>query len=114
MAAKIPGAQEIVFGTCSVNGWAGFAVHEKHVVAFTPPAILILEDRHCDADEMSAASGVQPEVIFLAVKVRFPVNLGVTIVLPVGGPPMVGLSLAVLRMKVESSQWESAGLRWKR
>src|SRR5256885_16691131 len=55
---------------------------------------------------MPATSGVQPEVIFLAVEVRFPVNLGIAIALPVRGPPRVGLSLAVLRMKVESSQWE--------
>src|SRR6266481_1924239 len=106
MAAKIPCAKEIILRTSPRNGGARFTVDEKHVVAFTPPAVLILQDGHGDPDEMPATRGVQPEVIFLAVEVRFPVDLGIAIALPVGGPPMVGLSLAVLRMKVESSHWE--------
>src|SRR6266478_1835205 len=101
MAAKIPGAQEIVFGTCSVNGWAGFTVNEKHVVAFAPPAILILKDGHGDSDELSAASGVQPDVVFLAVEVRLTFNFGIAITFPVRSPAAIGLGLADLRVKIE-------------
>src|SRR5712664_1573858 len=84
MTAKIPCAEEIILRTSPGNGGARFTVDEKHVVAFAPPAVLILQDGHGDPDEMPATSGVQPEVIFLAVKVRFPVNLGIAIALPVG------------------------------
>src|SRR5712691_5904470 len=106
MTAKIPSAEEIVFGTCSGHGWPGFTVNEKHIVAFTPPAVLILEDGHSDSDEMSVACGVQPDVIFFTVEVGLPVDLGITIALPVGGPAVVGLGLPELGMKVESFRWE--------
>src|SRR6266436_3108980 len=106
MAAKIPGAQEIVFGTCSVNGWVGFTINEKHVVPFAPPAILILQDGHGDSDEMSAACGVQPDVVFLAVEVRLTFNFGIAIAFPVGGPAVIGLGLAELRVKVEGFRRE--------
>src|SRR5437879_3860992 len=101
MASKIPRAKEVVFRTGSINGWAGFTVNEKHIVAFAPPAILILEYGHGDSNEMSAACGVHPNVVFLAVKVRFTFNFGIAIALPVRGPAMVGLGLKKLRMKIE-------------
>src|SRR6266851_9380707 len=107
MAAKIPGAQEIVFGTCSVDGWVGFTVHEKHVVAFAPPAILILQDGHGDSNEMSAACGVHPDVILLAVEVRLTFNFGIAIAFPVRSPAVVGLGLAELRVKIERFGRES-------
>src|SRR5260370_22116066 len=69
VSAKIPGAEEIVFGTRSVDGWSGFTIHEKHVIAFAPPAILILKDGHGDSDKMSAARLVQPDAILLALEV---------------------------------------------
>src|ERR1700674_1779951 len=106
VTAKIPGAEEIVFGTCSSDGWPGFTINEKHVVAFTPPSVLILQDGHADPDEMSATRGVQPDVVLLAVEVWLPFDLGITIALPVGGPAVVGLGLAELCVKVERSPRE--------
>src|ERR1700674_1036494 len=111
VTAKIPCAEEIILRTSPGNGGARFTVDEKHVIAFAPPAVLILQDRHGHPDELPATPGVQPEVIFLAVEVRFPVDLGITIVLPVGSPAVVGLSLAELRVKVESPARESLGVR---
>src|SRR6266436_56409 len=111
MSAKIPCTKEIILRTSPRNGGARFTVDEKHVVAFAPPAVLILQDRHSDPDEMPATRGVQPEVIFLAVEVRFPVDLGITIVLPIGSPAVVGLGLAELRVKVESPARQRLGVR---
>src|SRR6266567_2337511 len=106
MAAKIPGPEEIVFGTRAVDGWAGFTIHEKHVVTFAPPAVLILKYGHRDSDEMSAARGVQPDVVFLAVEVRLTFNSRIAIAFPVGGPAVIGLGLAELRVKVEGFRRE--------
>ena len=111
MAAKIPCAKEIVFGTCAVDGWPRFTVDEKHVVALTPPTILILQDGHGNSGKMSATCGLQPDVIFLAVEVRLTVNLGITIALPVGGPATVGLGLPELRVEVEGSRRERLWIR---
>src|SRR5260370_34780456 len=111
MAAKIPGPEEIVFGTSAVDGWAGFTIHEKHVVAFAPPAVLILKYGHSDSDEMSAARGVQPDVILLAVKVRLTFNVGIAIAFPVRSPAVVGLGLAELRVKIERFVRESLLMR---
>src|SRR6266436_4923282 len=72
VAAKTPGAQEIIFRTSPANRGVCFTVDEKHVVAFAPPIVLILKHRHGDSDEMPVTRGVQPDVIFLAVEVRFP------------------------------------------
>src|SRR6266851_4910932 len=89
MAAKIPGPEEIVFGTRAVDGWAGFTIHEKHVVTFSPPAVLILKYEHSGSDQMSAACGVQPDVVFLPVKVRLTFNFGFAIAFPVRSPAVV-------------------------
>src|SRR2546422_8521306 len=59
MAAKIPSTEEIILRTSPGNGGARLTVDEKHVVAFAPPAVLILQDGHGDPDEMPATSGVQ-------------------------------------------------------
>src|SRR5260370_7824266 len=103
MADKIPSTEEIIFGPCAVDGWPGFPVNEKHVVAFAPPSILILEDGHRNSHEMSAACGVHPDVIFLAVKVGLTVNSRITIALPVRGPTEIGLRLAELRLNLQRS-----------
>src|SRR5258708_29966747 len=102
MAAKIPGPEEIIFGTRAVDGWAGFPIHEKHVAAFAPPAVLIPKHGHSGSDEMSAARGFQPTVVFLPVKVRLTFNFGIAIAFPVRSPAVVGLGLAELRVKIKS------------
>ena len=43
VSAKIPCAEEIIFRTSPGNGGARFTVDEEHVVAFAPPAVLILQ-----------------------------------------------------------------------
>src|SRR5258708_97491 len=111
MAAKIPGPEEIVFGTRAVDGWAGFTIHEKHVVTFAPPAVLILKYGHSDSDKMSAARGFQPNVVFLPVKVRLTFNFGIAIAFPVRSPAVVGLGLAELRVKIERFGRESLLIR---
>src|SRR5437899_5321327 len=101
MTAKIPSAQEVVFGTGAVDGRPGFTVDEKHVVTLAPPPVLILQDGHGNSGKMSATCGVQPDIIFLAIEVRLACNLGIAIALPVGGPASIGLCLPELRVKVE-------------
>src|SRR5690348_17812735 len=69
LSAKVPGSEEIIFGSRAVDGWPLFAVNKKHVVAFTPPSVFVFQDRHGDAYKLAAAFGIHPQVIVLAVEV---------------------------------------------
>src|SRR5580692_8518140 len=69
MIAKVPSTEKVVFRPSAVNGWTLFSVDKKHVVAFTPPAVLILKHRHGHADEVSLAGGFHPHVVPFSVKI---------------------------------------------
>src|SRR6266436_2993614 len=99
--AESPSAEEIIFGASAVDGGAGFAVDEKHVVAFAPPIILILEDGHGDANEVSLAAGFEPDVIVFTGKIGAVVDFGIAVGGPVVGPAVCGCGLAILRVEVE-------------
>src|SRR5215469_3650569 len=55
LAAKIPRAQEVVFASCPIDRWQLFAIHKEHVVSLSPPAVVVLKNRHGYADEMATA-----------------------------------------------------------
>ena len=67
VAAEIVGAEEIVFRAGAGDGGLGYSIDKEHIVAFSPPIILILQDGHGNADVVAAASGLQPdEIVFTA------------------------------------------------
>src|SRR5271157_3880635 len=101
MPAKIPRAQEIVFGAGAVDGGESFAVNEEHVIAFAPPTILVLQDGHGHADEMALALGFQPDVIPFSVEILLSIHERVAIGLPLVRPTRGRIGLAVLRMEIE-------------
>src|ERR1700728_2047436 len=79
---ETPGSEEIVFRAGPADGGLLRSIDEKHVVAFTPPVILVLQDRHSDAGILAASLGIQPHVVVLAGQV----GLLVYYWLPIAGP----------------------------
>src|SRR5271170_794851 len=69
MIAKVPSSEKVIFRPSTVNGGTLFPVDKKHVVAFTPPAVLILKHRHGHADEVSLAGGFHPHVVAFSIKI---------------------------------------------
>src|SRR5438552_17945799 len=59
-SSKIKSAEEIILGTRSVDGRTRLPVDEKHVVAFAPPAVLILQNGHGDTEKVTTACGFHP------------------------------------------------------
>src|SRR5579883_211054 len=102
-AAEIECAQEIVFRTGAIDRGARLAVDKEHVVAFTPPAVLILEDGHGYAKKLTAAPCLEPDVVVLAIKILILFARGVFIFLPRMAPPLIGLRLPELRMEIEGA-----------
>ena len=100
-AAKIERAKKIILRARSVDGRTRFAVDEKHVVAFAPPTVLILQHRHGHTDKLAAALGLHPNVIPFAVQVLLVFDKGISVRFPFVGPAKIGLRLAKLRMKVQ-------------
>src|SRR5580698_105292 len=43
MIAKVPSSEKVVFRPSAVNRGTLFSVDKKHIVAFAPPAVLILK-----------------------------------------------------------------------
>src|SRR5258705_2173716 len=101
-----------MFGASAVDGRAGFAIDKKHVIAFTPPAILILEDGHGDADVVSLAASVEPDVVVFAGKIGAVIHLGITVGGPVVGPAVSGCGLAALRVEGEGCGGGGVGTRF--
>ena len=101
MGLRRPGAKEIILSACADDGW-GITVDLKHVVAFAPPAVLILQDGESDADELAVAFGFEPFIVVFAVEVAVVVDDGVAVFVPVSGPSLVRLRLTILCVEVES------------
>src|SRR5205814_9354454 len=70
-SAEVPSSKEIVFRTCAIDGWQFLIINKKHVVAFSPPAIGILEHGHGYPHKMSATSCLHPHIVVLAVELHF-------------------------------------------
>src|SRR5216683_4160002 len=69
MRSKSPSPEKIIFGAGTVNRGPGFAVDKKHVVAFAPPVILILQYGHGYACELSAAASFHPDIVAFAIEI---------------------------------------------
>src|SRR5262249_54221138 len=67
--AESPRAEKIILGAGTIDGRLSFAIDEKHVVAFAPPAVLILQDGHRDAGEMPTALRFEPHVVAGTVEI---------------------------------------------
>jgi hypothetical protein len=87
------------------------AVDKEHVVAFAPPAVLVFENGHGDANEVSLAGGLHPDIVVPAVEIFYIVDSRIAIVGPSGGPPVIRLSLPELRMEIKSAVRQRMGLR---
>src|SRR5246500_4633400 len=71
VTTEVPRAEEIVLRTGSVDRGQFLAVDKEHVVAFTPPLMLILQHRHGYADEVAAAGSLHPNVVAFSVQILF-------------------------------------------
>src|SRR5437660_6708301 len=111
MRAKAPCPQKIVFRAGAVDGRPRLAIDEKHVVAFAPPEILILQDGHRDPCKLSAPASFHPDIVVFATEVGAVIHFRVAILLPVVDPTLCGRGLAILSMKIQSCcrKWPGAG-----
>ena len=82
MAAKIPRAQEIIFRSGAVDRRRFLPIDEEHVVAFAPPAILILQHRHGHAHKVPASGCFHPDVVAFAIQILFVIDHGIAVRLP--------------------------------
>src|SRR3954452_940611 len=99
MAAEVPSAQKVILRARSVDRRQLLAVDKKHVVAFAPPLVLILQHRHGYADEVSAPGRFHPDVVAATVKILLSVHLPVR--LPLIRCPVRRSGLTILRMEIE-------------
>ena len=67
LAAKIPCAKKVVFRTCADDRRSVSAVNKEHVIAFTPPSILILQHRHGYANILPVPFRIHPDVVVFAI-----------------------------------------------
>src|SRR5271170_1937433 len=53
-----PGAEKVIFAASANDGW-GIPIDLEHIVAFPKPAVLILQHRHRDPDELPMTLGFE-------------------------------------------------------
>src|SRR5271168_1145675 len=63
MVLESPCSEEIILRASARDGRLGRSVHEKHIVALTPPIILVLQDRHGYTGVLAGALRVEPHVV---------------------------------------------------
>src|SRR5207249_640291 len=83
---EVPRAEEVILRAGAGDRWRRLAVDEEHVVAFAPPEVLVLENRHRDADEVAPPGCFHPHVVVFSAKVRLLVDACVSIPLPIHRP----------------------------
>ena len=98
---EIPCTKKIILGASADDGRARFAINEKHIVAFAPPAVLVLQHGHCYANKMPLTDGGKPKVIAFTGQILFVLDGGIAVRFPFFGPARIGLSLAELRVEVK-------------
>src|SRR5580658_1045591 len=101
LTAEVPRTEEVVLGTSSRDRRLGLTVDEEHVIPFSKPLVLVLQDRHSHADELSPSFCFHPNIVARAVQIRLLVNLRFAIGLPIVRPAVVWLCLPVLRVEIE-------------
>ena len=100
MVAKIPGTEKIVFRPGAVDGGVLFSVDKEHVVAFTPPAVLILKNGHGHAYKVSLSTCFQPHVVIFSIKVLLCGHGWGIVRFPLISPAFGGRCLTVLGMEI--------------
>src|SRR5271170_6828279 len=75
LTAEVPRTEEVVLGASSRDRRLGLAVDEEHVIPFSKPLVLVLQDRHGYADELSSSFSFNPNVVARSIQIRFFVNL---------------------------------------
>src|SRR6266850_4709076 len=98
--AESPGPQKVVFGTGAIDRRGRFSIDKEHVVAFSPPGILVLKYRHRYTYEVPAPRRFHPDVVTVAVEVFPVIDDRVSVCLPLVGPTMSGRRLTILGMKI--------------
>ena len=81
-------------------------VDEHHVVSFAPPVALVLNDALRHSDILAWTFSFKHDVVCLTISVACIVDLRLVVGLPVIGPPLVGLRLAILGEEVEHARRE--------
>src|SRR5271156_594762 len=102
LTAEVPRTKEVIFGTSSRDRRFGLTVDEEHVIPFSKPLVLVLQDRHGHADELSSSFCFNPNVVVRAVQIRLLVNLRFAIGLPIVRPAVVRLCLPILRVEIKN------------
>src|ERR1700746_2467935 len=64
-----PRSKKVILGARALDGRSRLAIDEEHVIAFTPPVILVLQNGHGDAHEMAAPGGFHPNIVAFAAQV---------------------------------------------
>src|SRR5258708_9531837 len=90
LVAKVESPQKIILGTWSGDRRRFLAVNKEHVVAFAPPSVLVLQDRHAYADKVPAPLGLHPDVVVLAVHILSVFHNLVAVGLPLTCPATIG------------------------
>ena len=112
MVFETPGAKEIILRPSAGDRRLLRAINEKHVVAFAPPIILVLQDGHGHTGILAGAFGVKPNVIILSGKVSFLIHQRLRVRCPLICPAVVGLRLTILRMEIQRSRRKGCCVRY--
>src|ERR1700735_3394797 len=93
LTAEVPRTQEVVLGASSRDRRLALTVDEEHVIPFSKPLVLVLQDRHRHANKLSSSFCFHPNVVARAVQIRLLINLRFAI-----GPPIVRPTVVWLRL----------------
>jgi len=95
-----PRSQVIIFCAGTMNFRFFLIIYKNHFIAFAPPITLILHYTVCNANIMTSSLRLKYNIIIFAGFVFFIVDVCITIILPIIGPPFSRSSLSVLSMEV--------------
>src|SRR6266404_288777 len=98
--AKSPGPEKIVFGTGAIDRRGRFAIDKEHVVALSPPGILVLKYRHRYTHEVPAPRRFHPDVVSFTIEVFPVIDDRVSVCLPLVGPTRSRRRLTILGMEI--------------
>src|SRR5580700_3796434 len=89
LSAEVPRPQKIVFRARSNDRRGLRSVDEKHVVAFAPPLILILQHGHRHTHVLAVSFSLHPDIIVLTIEIGLVIDDSVLVGFPVICPATV-------------------------
>src|ERR1700722_1112660 len=104
LASEVPCTQKIILRARSNDRWCLRSVDEKHVVAFAPPLILVLQHRHGHPHELAVSLCLHPDIVVLTIEIGLVIDNRVLVGLPAICPPVVWLGLIVLSVKIQCAR----------